>query len=312
MRPCVFGCARRAAVAALLFACSIPATRAGTFRVAAYNVENYLDAPTKTRHAKSEASKAKAREIILAIHPDVLALEEMGTASALDELRGSLKTGGLDFPYWTQVSGHDPDIHLAVLSRFPFTRVEPHTNDDFLLDGRRFLVSRGFAQVQVRVSPAYEFTLLSAHLKSKRPVPEADEADLRLEEAKVLREKIDSVLKQDSDANLIVLGDLNDNRNSPPLRAILGRGKAKLIDTRPAERNGDSLPAGTSRSNGRNVAWTDYYAVEDTYSRLDYILLSAGMAREWAREDTFVYSTANWGVASDHRPVVATFSDTDQ
>ena len=45
---------------------------AGTFRVATYNVENYLDQPTESRpHAKSAEAKAKIRESIESIKPDV-------------------------------------------------------------------------------------------------------------------------------------------------------------------------------------------------------------------------------------------------
>src|SRR5689334_25275482 len=93
---------------------------AETFRVATYNLNNYLDAPTETRRAKSDESKAKIRESILAIKPDVLAMEEIGTLSALEELRGSLKAEGLNFPNWEYVCGFDTNIHIAVLSKFPF------------------------------------------------------------------------------------------------------------------------------------------------------------------------------------------------
>src|SRR5208282_1258171 len=84
---------------------------AQTFRVAAYNVETYLDQPTESRpEVKSEAAKAKVRESILAMKPDVLALEEMGTTNALLELRASLKAGGLDFPFLEHVEGFDTNI----------------------------------------------------------------------------------------------------------------------------------------------------------------------------------------------------------
>src|ERR1041384_6071022 len=71
-----------------------------TFRVATFNVESYLDTATQTRAAKSAESKAKVRESIRALKPDVLALQEIGGTNALLELRDSLKTEGLDFPYW--------------------------------------------------------------------------------------------------------------------------------------------------------------------------------------------------------------------
>ena len=173
----------------LIFAlacCSI-AFAAGTFRVATYNVENYLDQPTESRpHVKSAEAKAKIRESIERINPDVLALEEMGTTNALLELRASLKADGLDFPFWEHVSGADTNIHVAVLSRLPIVARQPHTNDLFLLDGRQFRVERGFAEVDIQAATNFTFTLIAAHLKSRLPVPGADEAEERLAEAKVL------------------------------------------------------------------------------------------------------------------------------
>jgi exonuclease III len=47
--------------------------------------------------------------------------------------------------------------------------------------------------------------------------------------------------------------------------------------------------------------------VEDTYSRIDYILLSPAMARDWVTNGTYVLTIPNWGVGSDNRPIVATF-----
>ena len=55
------------------------------------------------------------------------------------------------------------------------------------------------------------------------------------------------------------------------------------------------------------VTWTHYFGKEDTYSRIDYIMLSPGMAREWVPNEGFVLATPNWGLASDHRPIVAAF-----
>ena len=281
---------------------------AETFRVAAYNVENYLDQPTESRtHVKSAAAKAKIRESILAIKPDVISFEEMGSTNALLDLRDSLKAEGLDLPYWEHVTGFDTNIHVAVLSRFPFTARRPHTNDSFLLSGRRFRVSRGFAELDVQVNTNYSFTLIAAHLKSRRPVPVGDEAEMRLEEAKILRSIVDTNLASNPNVNLVVLGDFNDTPDTASTKEVIGRGKLKLIDTRPAERNGDNAPNENPRYAPRNIAWTHYYGAEDSYSRIDYILLSPGMAREWVAKETYVATIPNWGVGSDHRPVVATF-----
>jgi endonuclease/exonuclease/phosphatase family metal-dependent hydrolase len=294
---------------AAIFILLLTARLAGAenFRVATYNVESYLDEATSSRYVKSAEAKAKVRESILALKPDVLALEEMGSLPALEELRGSLKAGGLNLPFWEHVSGHDTNIHVAILSRFPITARRPHTNDAFLLSGRRFWVSRGFAEADIQVNTNYSFTIFAAHLKSKRAVGEADETEMRLEEAKLLREHIDARLAANPNANLVVLGDFNDTKDSPSTKAVLGLRSHKLVDTRPAERNGDNAPSTNPAWEPRNVTWTHHFGKEDTYSRIDYILLSRGMAREWVPEETYVLTIPNWGVGSDHRPIVATF-----
>ena len=300
--------ARLLLLALLPFATLNTVAPAATFTVATYNVENYLDAPAGTRPVKSPEARAKVRQVIRALGADVIAFEEMGALPALLELRASLKTEGLDYPHWEHVQGPDPDIHVALLSRFPIVARRPHTNESFLLNGRKFLVKRGFLDVDIAVTPQSQFTLLGAHLKSKRPVPEADEAELREEEGKRLREIIDQKLRAFPNLNLVVVGDFNDTRDSRALKAVLGgRGKFSLFDTRPAERNGDSAFRPKVYYAPRNITWTYFYGKEDTYSRIDFILLSHAMARGWKPDLTLIPAIPDWGIASDHRPIIAGF-----
>lgn len=283
-----------------------------TFRVATYNLESYLDNPLPGRPAKSPESRAVVRRSILALKPDVLALEEVGSSSALDELRGSLKSAGLDLPYAELISATDTNIHIGLLSRFPFAASRPHTNDSFLLNGRRFHVSRGFAEVDLHPAPGYSFTLIAAHLKSRRTLSQADEAEIRLEEAKILREIIEARLAADPNANLVVLGDFNDTKDCASTRVVMGSGKTRLLDTRPAESNGENFEGAGAPAEPRRITWTHFYSKEDVYQRIDFLLLSKGMAREWIPAQTFVLAMTNWGVASDHRPIVATFEAVDR
>ena len=285
---------------------------AATFSVASYNVENYLAEPGGTRPAKPVEAKDHVRESIRTLKADVLALQEIGGTNALLELRASLKAEGLDYPHWELVTGADTNIHVAVLSRFPFTARRPHTNDNFLLNGRRFRVSRGFAEVDVQVTPRYQFTLVAAHLKSKRPVPEADQAELREQEAVWLRKNIDARLTANPNLDLIVVGDLNDTRDTKAIKTVIGRGKRALIDTRPAERNGAPPPTADPSHSPRNVTWTYHYGKEDTYSRIDYLLISRGLAHAWETNGTFVLALPNWGAASDHRPIIGSFRVEDK
>jgi endonuclease/exonuclease/phosphatase family metal-dependent hydrolase len=191
------------------------------------------------------------------------------------------------------------------LSKLPIVARHPHTDENFLLDGRRFRVSRGFAEVEIRAATNFYFTLIAAHLKSRRPSPDADEAELRLQEAKMLRAIVDEHFKSDPNTRLIVLGDFNDVKSSASTKEIIGRGKFKLTDTRPAERNGDDTPNPNPRYEPRNVTWTYYYGIDDSYSRIDYILLSPALAHDWLPKETYIPTITNWGIASDHRPISA-------
>jgi endonuclease/exonuclease/phosphatase family metal-dependent hydrolase len=297
-----------------LFAFALHLLAADTFSIGAYNVANYLDTPGGgSRPVKTPEGRAKVREMIRALDVDVLGLVEMGSRSALEELRTSLKKEGLDYPHWEHVAGYDTNIHVAVLSKFPISARRSHTKDSFLLNGRRFQVSRGFAEVDVQVNAGYTLTLLVAHLKSKRPVPEANEADWREQEAIILREKVDAIFARNANSNFALIGDLNDTKDSRPIRTVIGRSGAKqLFDTRPAERNGDTRIPPRKGYSPANISWTHFYGKEDTYSRIDYILLSQGMVKEWVEDETYVLAKSGWGDASDHRPIKATFHAKDK
>ena len=299
-------------VAAFLVLLDLTASAEGTFTIATYNVENYLDLKTDSREVKPTEARAKVVSNIAEMKPDVIGFQEMGSTNAFLELRASLKAAGQDYPHWEHVSGWDTNIHVALLSKFPITARRPHTSESYLLNGRRLHVSRGFLEADIRTPSGYSFTVFVAHLKSRRQVAEADESEMRVQEAHILRGKIDARMKANPRGNLVVIGDLNDTKATKSTRAIIGRGNGALIDTRPAERNGDTVKPKNPRWDPSNITWTHFYGKEDSYSRIDYILVNRAMAAEWNKEGTYVFTTANWGLASDHRPIIAEFRAKDE
>jgi hypothetical protein len=54
----------------------------------------------------------------------------------------------------------------------------------------------------------------------------------------------------------------NDVKDSDSIKTIIGRGRFKLTDTRPAERNGVNTPAENFNFDPGNVVWTEYYGKE--------------------------------------------------
>jgi endonuclease/exonuclease/phosphatase family metal-dependent hydrolase len=280
---------------------------AASFSVATYNVEGYLTNASDSRPEKPAAARTMVQRTLLHLAADVVALQEIGGTNALLELRSALQTQGLHYPHWDLAHGYDTNIQVAILSRFPIVARRSHEKEGFLLRGRRYQTTRGFEEIDLVAPPDYPFTLFNVHLKSRREVAGGNQEELREQEARLLRRLIDARLRAQPGLNLILLGDFNDLKSSLTLRTILGRGNTALVDTHPAERNGDDQPHPDPRYPPRRVVWTHYYAKEDTYSRVDYILLSPGMAREWNRAKSFVLALPNWGVASDHRPLLVTF-----
>jgi endonuclease/exonuclease/phosphatase family metal-dependent hydrolase len=280
---------------------------AGTLRVATYNLELYVDKPFSNVQPKGEEAKGYIRQSIAALKADVIALQEMGGTNALLELRASLKKEGVDYPYWSHVAGRDHSLYLAFLSKYPIKAERHHRSEGYLFQGKRHYVLRGFGEIDVEVKKDFVVTLMSAHLKSKRMVAEGDQQGIREEEAVILREKVDEFFKARPRGNLILLGDLNDGIDTRTFRTVKGRGKFALYDTRPAEKNGDSLPNKNPRFQPRSVVWTHYYAKEELYSRIDYILISPSLRDRWLPLESYVLAMPNWGAASDHRPVTAAF-----
>lgn len=284
-----------------------PSRADARFSVATYNVENYLLQDTATRRAKPPAARAAVARSVARLQPDVIALQEVGGMPALDDLRSRLRDSGLHLPHAAVVHGPDTNIQLALLSRFPVRHLVAHTNDSFLLDGRRHRVSRGFLEAELDVAPRCRVTVLAAHLKSKRVVVDSAESDLRENEARLLREHVDALLRRDPGTLLVVCGDLNDTPESRPVRIVTGTGLRSLVDTRPAEPVAGPESRDGTRGRPRRVNWTHYYATADTFTRIDYLLVSRALARSWRPEGTRVLVDSDWGEASDHRPIVAEF-----
>lgn len=279
-----------------------------TFSVASYNLEFYFEQPVLELNAsaKSAESKSKIRETLRSLNADVVALQEMGTPAALAELQASLHKEGVDYKYKAIMAGPDQALHLAFLSKFPIVRQHRFTNENYLLRGKRHQVARGFFAIEVAPSEGRNFTILNNHFKSKRQVFEADDSEMREQEATQLQARVEKLLHP-SRRNLIVVGDLNDGIESKTLRIIQGRGANALHDVRPTERNGDTGFRRSESDNPRSVAWTHYFGRDETYSRIDYILVPKELLEKLDRTETYIATIPDWGIGSDHRAIKATF-----
>ena len=296
---------RTALILFLLFSGVLSAGAQSSFTVGTYNLERF-------NPEKNEAFEEKYQKIIesiAAMNADVVGLVEVGKIDSVKLLLDGLEKAKTPYRYYEWMASNDGNLHLAVFSRYPLKETRYHKSDTYSLGGKRYNLKRGILETSVQITKDYSFTVLLTHLKSQVATRYAPQEEIRLEEAKLVRKKLDEILKKNMEADFILMGDLNDNFYSRPVRTLIGnqKGQSRLMDTRPIEPIGDTLPSGRTRGKYRSVAWTHFYSSEDSYSRLDYILCSPGMRDQFLPEQTAVIVVPNWGHGSDHRPIKAGF-----
>ncbi|MFH1496624.1 MAG: endonuclease/exonuclease/phosphatase family protein [Verrucomicrobiota bacterium] len=288
----------RSLVCCLLFWTLVAPAGAESLTIATYNVENYLsthrhiDGRFRPDYPKTERSKAALRAVIRELDADVLALQEVGGAGHLRELRLDLAAEGLDYPHALVLPAADEARQLAVLSRKEFLDTTGHV--DLLADyfGEPVPVRRGLLEVTVAAGEG-GLTLFVLHLKSRlteRP-DDPGAAQLRAAEAVAVRDRVLERCPDPATTPFLVLGDFNDLRPNRPLRAVLDRGKTAIAEWVPAV-------------DSRDHSWTHYYARNEVYSRVDHILASPAAVPMIRR--AWIVDTPETALASDHRPVAVT------
>ncbi|MGL5016690.1 MAG: endonuclease/exonuclease/phosphatase family protein [Luteolibacter sp.] len=275
-----------------------PATEG--LRFITYNVENwltmdrYVDRKNLKGAPKPESEKQAVVQILVRHAPDVIGLSEIGTTADLAEIQEDLKAAGLDLPHSHHTGGSDPTRHLGLLSRFPITSTAKPAVSEYQLAGQTFAINRGILDATVEARGKF-YRFLGVHLKSKRDVEIGDQEAIRLQEARLLRRHVDSILETDAEARLVVYGDFNDTRATPAIKAVTGSYNDPTYLT--------AIPA--KDSNGH--AWTYHWALHDTYSRIDFIMVSRGLREDVIFEAAKIIDDPEWDKASDHRPILAIF-----
>jgi endonuclease/exonuclease/phosphatase family metal-dependent hydrolase len=240
---------------------------------------------------KSAEAKAAVIKLLAGGSPDVIGLCEIGNRADVAEIQAMLKAEGTDLPFIHHTGGADAVRHLAILSRFPIAKVE---KPDLEIPGTGQSMQRGILDVTLSVGDR-PIRFLGLHLKSKRIVPEFDEALLRVQEAGHVRNHIDHIIEKDEEAMLVVYGDFNDTTRSLSTRSIYGTYRTP----------GYMNPIHVKDSRGE--AWTYRYQVQDSYSRIDFVTVSSALKRHVKKDKSMVVDEPLWEEASDHRPVLVRF-----
>jgi endonuclease/exonuclease/phosphatase family metal-dependent hydrolase len=226
-----------------------------SFKVMTWNVEN-LFRPAEDAEQTAYAQKLKSlAEIILKLAPDVLALQEVGSPEALDDLINRLE-GQYPHQALSGVPDRNRPIRVGFLAKLPIS--DPTDITDFPVAGLPSVpgidkegqpaevttLSRGALQIRVMPRPGMDIHLINTHLKSKllsfptskgnsRFVPKDENERARVAgfallkrtaEAISLRVQANQLLEGNGQKALILLGDLNDGSDAATTQILYGPG----------------------------------------------------------------------------------------
>jgi endonuclease/exonuclease/phosphatase family metal-dependent hydrolase len=153
------------------------------------------------------------------------------------------------------------------------------------------VVKRGVLEVTLATA-AGDLTIFIVHLKSRLTEWTDDPAGARqrLLEAGAVRQLVLTRFPDPAAARFVICGDWNDTRDSKPVKVLQRRGQTRV---------GAILNA----TDTRGETWTHHYLREDSYSRIDYILVSPALQPAVADGAAHIYDGPGVVQASDHRPV---------
>jgi len=266
-------------------------------RFMSYNLWNFLTMDRyvdgkRTSRPKPEREVTPLLDIIVESDPDILGICEIGTAEDLRTFKALLARKGLTYEFTAHTGGGDSVRHLALLSKFPIAKHSSPPKEALVypLEGSEETMGRGILHVEIETHGHY-LHFLGTHLKSKRPVPPKDQELIRINEARLLREYADNILKNDKNAKVIAYGDFNDTPRSRTLRTVKGHGGSNrflepiyLVDS-------------------RGEHWTHFWKTDLSYAVLDYVCLSKS-AKPFVAESSHLVDAPLWNSASDHRALV--------
>lgn len=264
--------------------------------LASFNILNLFD-NYDNPYAEDESTPTKPREqmekvaaTIRKINPDVIALQEVEKREYLARFV-QVMLADMGYEHVVELESNDiRGIDCAVLSRVPIGPVTTYRylrwTDD---EGRTQAFNRDLLRVNLQPEGKPDFDLFVVHLKSKSSKGRSDE--IRLGEARKVREVLDGILKKDQQARFVLCGDFNDDWDSPALMAIRGE------KDEPLKCFATELPPEKRITYNR----------PPHQSMIDYIFCSPAMAERYMPGSYRIFPGSVDTSGSDHNPVALRF-----
>jgi endonuclease/exonuclease/phosphatase family metal-dependent hydrolase len=290
--------------------CTFPDIHPGrkNLTILTYNVDNLFDDirnGTEYRDFDPESSSwdtvkyqkkleniARVIKISARRGPDIVALQEVENRDVIDTLCGDF-LAGLGYVESAIVQTGESAVQTAFLSKVPFESIRSHHIN---LPGATPL--RNILEVEVLIGDTTLY-IFNNHWKSKLGGAEETE-ELRRKQASQLALRVRQILRYDHNAEIIVLGDLNENidefeRAGREYRtAIMPVDTAAIYDfpgtTIFIAEDIPMIEADTDRavfySPWGDASFPGSYVYKDRWETIDHILLSPGIMdeKDWVYE----------------------------
>ena len=239
--------------------------RSTSVRVVSFNVENLFDDvdDPRTRDegtpTKPEEDLVKLARALALAGGDVVTLQEVENADILNDFLDKYLPGM--YPYRALVEGNDiRGIDVAVISKHPIDNVQSHKKLRFPMpDGKKTFLRRDLLRVDVSIK-GMPLTVYTTHFKAHAGGRQADE--VRLGEAKAVREIIAEEMREFPGRRYVLTGDFNDTPNSAVGQVFM---------------NGED---GLWNSSLAELAGEEAITHPPTHRTIDYVLYPASMNAE--------------------------------
>ncbi|MBS2040159.1 endonuclease/exonuclease/phosphatase family protein [bacterium] len=266
-------------------------------RIGSYNVKDFV-APSQgqgIRAAKSNQELKALADTLKEADCDVVALQEVGSKKLLEKFVQE-KLGGA-YQHVALVPSNDRSgLNLALISKFPITKVVSHKNDRISKpDGQVTQFSRDFLRFDVDVN-GEAVTVYNTHAKARLGDPNSEQQ--RLAEASAGRAIVLKDMAAFPSRLFVVTGDMNDNTHNRSVQTLVrgdGRGPTlkDSLEGKPREEQLTWLVPGLNGHDQRG-------------HQFDHVLYPAHQQSKFVGSQ--VHSRAkNADLASDHYLVSADF-----
>lgn len=255
-------------------------------RIVTYNVENLFDTkhdegkrdhdflPWGMNNWTQERYQTKLKKIFKVLaniseweYPAIISLTEIENRAVLEDLISATPLSESDYAILHEESPDVRGIDVAIL--YKESMFQPISHEAILVNfpGQKNFKTRDILYTKGVVNKKDTLHFFVTHFPS-RLGGEAESEPKRLRAATILRNKADSILIQEPNANIIITGDFNDDPTNASVYSVL-RGKETLENAEP----GDFF----------NMMYASYmkgygsYKYQSTWNMLDQFIVSPSL-----------------------------------